>query len=223
MRARFASSPNFRYKLGRVVLWRTVMFLTKRQKEFYDFLQAYIRAHGYAPTFQEIGRHFRLSSLATVHKHLSNLEGKGLIRRHWNYSRAIELVAPKGQHGSVALPLLGQVAAGRPIEAVEADDTLQVPEAFVGRGKTYALRVRGDSMIEDGILDGDFIIVEERADAENGRTVVALVNGEATVKRMHRERGMIRLQPANASMPPILARAKDVIIRGVVVAVMRKY
>jgi repressor LexA len=200
------------------------MFLTKRQKELFDYLQGYIRTHGYAPTFQEIGRHFSLSSLATVHKHLSNLESKGLIRRHWNHSRAIELLDGAGSAGSIDLPLLGTVAAGRPIEAVEADDTVAVPEALVGRGRTFALRVRGNSMVEDGILDGDLIVVEERADADDGQTVVALVNGEATVKRLHREKGgMVRLQPANEAMPPLLVRARDVLVRGVVVAVMRRY
>jgi len=200
------------------------MFLTKRQKELYDYLQGYIGTHGYAPTFQEIGKQFKLSSLATVHKHLSNLENKRLIRRHWNYSRAIELVPQRREARSTALPLLGRVAAGQPIEAIATDDTLTVPEAFVGRGRTYALRVKGDSMIGDGILDGDYIIVEERADADNGQTVVAMIGGEATVKRFHREKGnMIRLQPANDSMPPIRVKAKDVIIRGVVIAIMRKY
>jgi repressor LexA len=202
------------------------MFLTKRQKELYDYLESYIRTNGYAPTFQEIGAHFRLSSLATVHKHLSNLESKGLIKRHWNYSRAIELLPnpAASSNGTVLLPLLGAVAAGRPIEAIETDDTLAVPESLVRRGKTYALRVKGDSMVGDGILDGDYVIVEERTDAENGETVVALVDGEATVKRFHRERGdMIRLQPANDAMPPMLVAAKDLAIRGVVVAVLRKY
>ncbi len=200
------------------------MFLTKRQKELFDYLQAYILAQGYAPTFQEIGKHFKLSSLATVHKHLSNLEAKGLIKRHWNYSRAIELVPPPQESGVVELPLLGSVAAGQPIEAIEADDSLVVPEAFVGRGKTYALRVKGDSMIEDGILDGDFVIVEERADADDGQMVVALIDGEATVKRLFREKGgMVRLQPANAAMPPIHAKADDLTLRGIVVAVMRRY
>ena len=201
------------------------MFLTKRQREVYDYLQEYIRANGYAPTFQEIGQRFDLSSLATVHKHLSNLESKGLIKRHWNYSRAIELLSPPRDGARVEeIPLLGRVAAGQPIEAIETDDTLAVPEAFVGRGKTFALRVKGDSMIGDGILDGDYIVVEERADAENGAMVVATVGTEATVKRLHREKGgRIRLQPANDAVPPILVKASDVTIRGVVVAVMRKY
>lgn len=200
------------------------MFLTKRQKEIHDYLQKYILAHGYAPTFQEIGARFELSSLATVHKHLSNLESKGLIRRHWNHSRAIELVEARDSRGSVTLPLVGTVAAGQPIEAIETDDSIAVPEAFVGRARTYALRVRGNSMVEDGILDGDVIVVEDRPDAADGQTVVATVDGEATVKRLYREKaGMIRLQPANESMRPILARASDVLVRGVVVAVMRKY
>lgn len=200
------------------------MFLTKRQKELYDYLQHYIHTHGYAPTFQEIGKHFRLSSLATVHKHLSNLEAKGLIKRHWNFSRAIELVGSNNAAQGTELPLLGEVAAGLPIEAIESDDTLTVPEGFVGRGRTYALRVKGDSMIRDGILDGDHIIVEDRADAENGQTVVALIDGAATVKRFHREGGgIIRLQPANEAVEPIRVKETDVEIRGVVVAVLRRY
>jgi repressor LexA len=200
------------------------MILTKRQKELYDFLERFIRQHGYAPTLDEIGSHFQLSSLATVHKHLANLEEKGLIKRKWNFSRAIELARQPPGTGAVALPLLGAVAAGRPIEAIETDDTFSVPEAFVRRDHTFVLRVKGNSMIDDGIWDGDFIVVEGRAGAENGETVVALVNGEATVKKFHREKGgKIRLMPANDTIPPIIAADKDVEIRGVVVAVMRKY
>ena len=200
------------------------MFLTKRQKEVYDYLTRYIAENGYAPTFEEIGSHFRLSSLATIHKHLSNLEEKGLIRRKWNFSRAIELVPQHKKAGAVELPLLGTVAAGQPIEAIETDDSIAIPETFVRRSNTFALRVKGDSMVRDGIWDGDIIIVEERQTAENGETVVALLNDGATVKRFYRERGgKIRLQPANDSMAPIIANAKEVEIRGVVVAVMRKY
>jgi len=199
------------------------MFLTKRQKEVLDYLREYIGTHGYAPTFEEIGRHFGLSSVATVHKHLTNLERKGLIQRRWNYSRAIELV-PEKKLAAVELPLLGVVAAGEPIEPLETDDTLVVPESFARKGKTFALRVRGNSMIDDGIWDGDYIIVEERQAAENGETVVALVDGNATVKRFYREpRGKVRLQPANDAMAPIVADAHRVAIRGVVVAVLRKY
>ncbi len=200
------------------------MFLTKRQKELFDYLEGYIGAHGYAPTLEEIGGHFQLSSLATVHKHLTNLENKGLIRRQWNYSRAIELVTERAKAGAVELPLLGCVAAGRPIEALENAESISVPEAFIRRQNTFVLRVVGSSMIDDGICDGDYVIVEERPVAENGETVVAVVNGEATVKRFHHEKGgKVRLQPANDAMAPLVVKAKDITIRGVVVAVMRKY
>jgi len=200
------------------------MFLTKRQKELFDYLDGYIAEHGYAPTLEEIGEHFKLSSVATVHKHLSNLEQKGLIRRKWNFSRAIELVPQSPHKGAVELPLLGRVAAGEPIEALETSDTIVVPEDLVRRENSFVLRVVGDSMINDGIWDGDYIVVEERSSAENGETVVATINGEATVKRFYQEaNGQVRLQPANDTLAPIVARAKEVTIRGVVVAVMRKY
>jgi repressor LexA len=200
------------------------MILTKRQKQLYDYLDDYIVRHGYAPTLEEIGAHFRLSSLATVHKHLSNLEQKGLIKRKWNFSRAIELIPQQKRAAAAELPLLGYVAAGQPIEALENTDTFTVPEEFVRRQNTFVLRVKGNSMIQDGIWDGDYIIVEQRPSAQNGETVVALVNGDATVKKFYRDReGKVRLVPANDSMAPIVARAKDVAIRGVVVAVMRKY
>ena len=176
------------------------------------------------PTLEEISGHFQLSSLATVHKHLTNLENKGLIRRHWNYSRAIELVSEPSRPSAVELPLLGRVAAGRPIEALETAESIVVPEAFIRRGNTFVLRVIGNSMIDDGIWDGDYLVVEERPDAENGETVVAVINDEATVKRFFRDkRDTIRLQPANEAMPPMIVRAKDVTIRGIVVAVLRKY
>ena len=201
------------------------MFLTKRQREMFDYIEKHIRKVGYAPTLAEIGEHFGLNSLATVHKHLSNLEGKGLIRRKWNFSRAIEVVPPPGQRKAVNLPLLGRVAAGKPIEAIEqAGDTIAVPEEFIRKNHTYALRVTGNSMIADGIWDGDYIVVEERSHPSNGETVVAVLDGEATVKRYYRDRGgKVRLQPANDAMKPIIARARDVEVRGVVVAVMRKY
>ncbi len=200
------------------------MVLTKRQKEVFNFLDGYLAAHGYAPPLEEIGTQFNLRSLATVHKHLTNLEQKGLIRRTWNHSRAIELVPTAKPARAVELPLLGRVAAGQPIEALETADSLAVPEAFIRRQNTFVLRVVGRSMVNDGILDGDYIVVEERPTAENGETVVAMLHGEATVKRFYREpSGKIRLQPANDGMEPIIARARDVEIRGVMVAVLRKY
>jgi len=201
------------------------MILTRRQKEIRDYLEDYIAAHGYAPTLEEIGAHFGLSSLATVHKHLSNLESKGLIARKWNLSRAIEITPPQKTAQAVELPLLGRVAAGAPIEAVETQDTLTIPEDFVRRPhNAFALRVQGESMVGEGILNGDYVVVEKRPAADNGETVVAVMNGEATVKKFYRERGgKVRLQPANPQLQPIVTREKDVEIRGVVVAVLRKY
>jgi repressor LexA len=213
-------------KVARMATTRetTSAMLTKRQKELVDYLDGDITKQGYAPTLEEIGRHFGLSSLATIHKHLTNLEKKGLIRRKWNRSRALEVVPQQRRAGALELPLLGRVAAGAPIEAIEQPDTIAVPEELVGRGETFVLRVNGNSMVKEGILDGDYIVVQSRTHAENGETVVALVQGDATVKRLYREKaGMIRLQPANDQMEPIIARAADVEIRGVVVAVMRKY
>lgn len=201
------------------------MILTRRQKEIWDYLEEYIATHGYAPTLEEIGAHFELSSLATVHKHLTNLEHKGVIVRKWNLSRAIEMPPPRKSSRAIELPLLGTVAAGAPIEAIETNDTLSIPQELVRRPhQTFALRVQGESMIGEGILHGDFIVVERRLAAENGETVVAMVQGEATVKKFHRERGgKVRLQPANPNMEPIVVKEKNLEIRGVVVAVLRKY
>lgn len=203
------------------------MPLTRRQREILDYLTNYIDDRGYAPSFEEIAERFHFQSLATVHEHLTNLERKGFIRRTPNESRAIEIVPPRGQTGATELPLLGLVAAGEPIEAVsESTDTLAVPDSLLPRrGRSYVLKVRGRSMIDEQIRDGDFIVVHERAQAENGETVVALVGGEsATVKRYYREPGgWIRLQPANADMSPIRINERDVIVQGVVLGVIRKY
>jgi repressor LexA len=202
------------------------MFVTRRQKQLLDYLETYLGENGYAPTLEEIGAHLQLSSLATVHKHLRNLEEKGLIRRKWNFSRAIELIREQRAAGAVELPLLGYVAAGRPIEALEVADSFVVPEAFVRRQNTFVLRVKGDSMIDDGIWDGDYLVVEGRPLAENGETVVALLNGqaEATVKRFYRdEEGWVRLVPANPTMTALVLPDNEVTVRGVVVAVLRKY
>ncbi len=199
--------------------------LTKRQKQLLDHLNSYISQYGYAPTLAEVGQYFGLSSLATVHKHLRNLELKGVIRRERNHSRAIEIAQRPGRAaGSRNLSLLGQVAAGQPIEAVEGNETISVPEEFVRRDDTFCLKVKGESMIEDGIRDGDYIIVEGRESANNGETVVALVGNEATVKKFYREPdGRIRLQPANSAMEPILVGQGDLQVRGVVVGLMRRY
>ncbi len=197
--------------------------LTRRQKEVLDFVSRHIDRHGIAPTLHEIGRHLKLASVATVHKHLRRLEEKGAVRRLTHQSRALAVVPAPEKAAGARIPLLGTVAAGAPIEPIEVPGTITVPEELLGRGETFALRVRGDSMIDDGIHDGDVVIVEARRDATNGATVVALVGGEATVKRFYRRRGRIHLEPANARMEPIVARAEDVEIRGVVVALLRRY
>ena len=198
--------------------------LTKRQKQLIDYLNNYISEHGYAPTLAEVGQYFGLSSLATVHKHLHNLEQKGFIKRQHNHSRALEVAGSEKGVPAKALRLLGTVAAGAPIEAIENDETISVPDDFVRRDNTFCLRVKGDSMIEDGIRDGDYIIVEGRDSADNGETVVALLGNEATVKKFYRESsGQIRLQPANSTMQPIMVSAGDLAIRGVVVGLMRHY
>ena len=202
------------------------MPLTRRQKQILDFIQGYIAGNGYAPSFEEIAEHFTFRSLATVHEHLTNLERKGYIHRAHNESRAIELVPQPGQAGAVELPLLGQVAAGEPIEAVVGPETIAVPTDLVPpRGSCYVLRGRGDSMIDEHIESGDFLVVHSREAATNGEMVIALVDGtSATVKRYYREPGgWIRLQPANETMRPIRVHEDNILIQGIVVGVMRKY
>ena len=198
--------------------------LTKRQREILDYLNEFIQQHGYAPSLEEVGRRFGLSSLATVHKHLTNLQEKGFIKRAWNRSRSVELVQTKVGGRAVELPLLGFVAAGAPIEAIASAETIAVPEDLVGKRDTYVLRVRGDSMIDEQIRDGDFVIVEDRKTAENGEMVIALLGStDVTLKKFYRENGHIRLQPANPTMQPIIVPAEQLQVQGVVIGVMRKY
>jgi repressor LexA len=202
------------------------MPLTKRQKEILDYIESFIDDQGYAPSFEEIAESFGYSSLATVHEHLSNLERKGYIRKSYNESRSIELVARDTATPVVELPLLGAVAAGLPIEAIQENETLAVPPDMISRRRdNYVLRVEGNSMIEEQIRDGDYIVVQAQDRAEDGQMVVALVSGEsATVKKLYREPdGRVRLQPANPTMDPIFAEAADVRIQGIVVGVIRKY
>lgn len=200
------------------------MYLTKRQRQILDYINTFLSRRGYAPSLVEIGRKFGLSSPATVHKHLRNLEEKGVITRHWNRSRSIELASSDLGTAGVELPLLGVIAAGRPVEAFPTVETMTVPEEFAGKGNTYVLRVKGDSMIDEHIRDGDYIIVEERQTAQNGETVVALLdNEEVTLKKFYRRKGRIKLVPANPALKPITVRPHDVRIQGVVIAVLRKY
>ena len=197
------------------------MYLTRRQRQILDFVKKFIEEKAYSPSLQEIGEGFGLTSPATVHKHILNLVSKGLLKRGWNRSRSIEVLEGKETAG---LPLLGYIAAGSPLETVPDPQTIAFPWTEAGARNLYVLQVRGESMIEDHIQDGDYVIVQEQSTAENGETVVALLEGgEATLKRFYRENGTIRLQPANPSMSPILLNEGELKIQGVVVGVLRKY
>jgi len=206
------------------------MTLTKRQKEVLDYLVSFDNKHGYAPSFEEIGKGLKLTSLATVHKHITTLEKKGFIRRGYNQSRSIEILQlPKPVKEQISdrkiqeLLLVGRIAAGRPLEAVEERETLSLGD--FARGNSFVLQVKGSSMIEDHIMDGDYVVCEQTQVANAGDIVVALIGGEeATLKRFYREAaGKIRLQPANSEMAPIMVAASDVKIQGRVIGVLRKY
>jgi repressor LexA len=200
------------------------MALTRRQREIYDFIRSFVSEKGYSPSLEEIGAEFGLSSVATVHKHVHHLVEKGFLRKSWNRSRSVEPVEESGTV-SVALPLLGYVAAGAPIEAVEVPETIDVPQELVRRqGESFVLRVRGDSMIDEQIRDGDFIIVESQPDAPDGETVVALIrNQDVTLKKIYRRGRTVRLEPANPAVPTIEVPAADVQVRGVVRGLIRRY
>lgn len=210
------------------------MALTKRQKEFLDFLSGFLEKRGYSPSYEEIAEGLGLASLATVHKHIQSLQSKQYLTRGFNQSRSLE-IAPKyyeeqRRHrqlpaaARVEVPLWGRIAAGQPVEAIAGEDTLNFAD-FAGDPGTFALKVRGDSMIEDHICDGDYVLIEKAASARNGDIVVALVDGvETTLKRFYDEPGdQVRLQPANASMQPIYVPKSSVAIQGKLLAVLRKY
>ena len=202
------------------------MPLTKRQREILTFLGSYAEDNGYAPSFEEIASRFNYNSLATVHEHLSNLERKGYIKRSYNESRAIQILPSDAFPRAIELPVLGAVAAGVPIEAVSPGETIAVPNEFVRRtGNHYVLKVRGNSMVDAQICDGDYVIVNERQSVDNGEMVIAMLGGaSATVKKFFRERdGRIRLQPANETMSPMYLDENDIAIQGVVVGVLRRF
>lgn len=231
------------------------MALTKRQKQVLDMLQRFINARGYSPSFEEIGKALQLSSLATVHKHIATLEKKGFIRRGYNQSRSIDVVAvpgpvpfayapPSGARsgkartsardasrgpaevlGTLEFPLLGRIAAGQPVEAIADPETLSLGDFARGKRSVFVLKVKGDSMVDDHICDGDYILVEGSREARSGEIVVALIEGtDATLKRFFREKdGKVRLQPANSQMDPIILPVRDVQIQGRVIGVLRKY
>ncbi|MFH1508941.1 MAG: transcriptional repressor LexA [bacterium] len=196
--------------------------LTKRQKELLEFIEKFVRENDYSPSYQEIADHFQLSSKATVYEHIQNLKEKGYLKLDEGLSRSLSLTEIDKTRPAVVLPLVGTIAAGEPIEAIEDNETVDVPESMVGDKACYALKVRGNSMIEDGIFDGDTVVIERNYYPNNGDTVVALIDNEsATLKRYYRERGRIRLQPANKTMRPLFV--KNPTIQGIARAVIRKF
>ncbi len=199
------------------------MYLTKRQKEILDYVRSYLGEHGYAPTLQEIGVQFELSSPATVYKHVEQLVQKGYLRKAAHQGRGLQLVDPEPIR-TIEVPLLGQVAAGRPIEAIAEPEMINLPPDFVGRKPTYVLRVRGNSMIDEQISDGDYFIVEDRTTADYGETVIEMLGDEeVTLKKYYREGKNIRLQPANPAMEALIIDESKVRVQGVVIGVMRRY
>ena len=204
-------------------------YVTERQRDILNVIREFQREQGVAPTHREICDHFGFSSYGTVYKHLSLLEKKGLIRRDWNQKRGVEVVDDQAKPARAAdsevreLPLFGYIAAGRPLDVEVSDETIPVPAHLTSRGENYVLKVRGDSMVDDGILDGDLVIIARRERADNGEMVVANVNGEVTLKRIYKEGERVRLQPANSMMSPIYAAAREVAVQGVVVGLMRRF
>jgi repressor LexA len=207
------------------------MALTRRQKQVLDFISDFVEQNGYSPSYEEIAHGLDLASLATVHKHISALEAKQYVRRGHNQSRSLDVSEdyrrqrrPLPQPANAAVPLLGRIAAGSPVESVAGNEVLEF-EQFTGRGETYALQVKGDSMIDDHICSGDYVLVEKVSEVRDGEIIVALVDGmETTLKRFFREPdGMARLQPANAAMEPIHVPLMSLKIQGRVLAVLRKF
>lgn len=202
--------------------------LTKRQKEVLDFVSQFIELHGYAPSYREIATYFKYGSVATVAEHIESLVGKGMLSKSDNEARSIQLIKADDIDAtpSIALPILGLVAAGQPIETLGLHpETLEVPPFMVGRRNSYVLQVKGDSMIDEGIHTGDYVVVTEKPTPSNGEMIIALINGgEATLKRYYKEKNHIRLQPSNAAMEPIIIEPGTPIeIQGVVIGLIRKY
>ena len=200
------------------------MKLTEKQRAFLAYVSRYMEDWGRSPSFEEICGHFGFRSYNTVTTYLKILERKGYVRLpgEKNRKRAIEVLSPV-ETRRFELPLLGRVAAGKPIEAIEDVDAIEVPPSMVGGGDYFVLQVFGDSMKEDGILEGDFLVVRKQPTAENGETVVALINNEATVKRYYRHQDHVELRPAHSGMAPIIVSEGDLRIEGKVMGVMRKY
>ena len=200
------------------------MAITRRQKEVIDFLSSFTAKHGYSPSYEEIAAGLQLSSLATVHKHVTNLQNKGLLQRAHNRSRSIDVLPQRtAKKGFERLPLLGRIAAGQPVEAIETAESISLGD-IIGNREVFALEVRGDSMRDEHIVSGDYVLVERTRTAREGEIVVALIDGsDATLKRFYREGNLIRLQPSNTEMAPIYAQASSVSIQGKVLGMLRKY
>jgi repressor LexA len=207
------------------VIVKKLAVLTRRQREILKFITAFLETEGYAPSLEEIRDHFGLAAVSTVHEHVEKLAAKGYLTRGWNRSRSISLTPDLlVKRSARTVPLLGRVAAGSPVEAIVDAEEIPVPEAFLGRKETYALRVTGDSMVDEGILDGDVLIVEKASAAENGSLVIALIRGsEAAVKRFHRSGKKVKLVSANPAHPPMVFDAREVRVQGVVVGLLRNY
>ena len=196
--------------------------LTKRQKVVFEFIKGYIQTHGVSPSYEEIRRNFGFGSYNSVQKHLKSLVTKGFLKTPWdNQKRALTLVEPGP--ATAILPLLGRVAAGRPIEAIAHPETVEVPEMLLRGEDNFALRVVGDSMVDEGIRDGDIVIVKRQRDAENGQTVVALIGDDATIKQYYRRGTRVELRPANARVSSIIVDEGDLQVQGIVVGLIRKF
>ena len=196
--------------------------ITPKQKAMLDYIGDFTESMGYAPSQREIADHFGYSSLGTVQNFLVRLEKAGWLERSWNAKRALKTLSASTSAGSYEFAMLGFVAAGKPIEAVESPDTMEVPETMMGRGENFVLKVEGDSMVGDGILDGDMVVVTKASYANNGQTVVAMVDGEATVKHFHRVKEGIELRSANPLVPTInVTQENEFRIGGIVVGVIR--
>jgi repressor LexA len=198
--------------------------LTKKQRQILDFITDFLEQHKYSPSYREIGKHFGIKSTATVHAHIRGLKDKGFLKTSDNKQRSMEVVSPEENWSfAIELPLVGLIAAGEPIEAIEEKETISIPSNLIkDSANTYVLKVKGDSMIEEGIFEGDFVVVEHNPSPADGDVVVALLdNAYATLKKFFREPGRIRLQPANSKMKPIYS--KDPLIQGVVKGVVRRF
>lgn len=200
------------------------MAITRRQKEVLSFISGFTQRNGYSPSYEEIAHGLDLRSLATVHKHITNLHNKGLLQRTQNRSRSIDIVPPRPKASpGERLPLAGRIAAGLPVEAMETSETISLGD-IVGNRDAFALQVRGESMRDEHILDGDYVLVERTSTAQEGEIVVALVRGaETTLKRYYSEGSVVRLQPSNSEMDPIYVPATQVAIQGRVLGVLRRY